>query len=141
MQSVDYSQKSIGTVVSYPDDTATIEAYAVPTATQVIGTPYDLNLNDINGEILVSDGSPPMQIPDVSHINETTFRNLLFTNGWPLGLQTTLLNGIKSMPMRFFICDDSGSMLTADGKRVAGTGRETKYDITTYDTLFLSYRK
>ena len=117
MKKSDDHQK-VGTIASYPDDTEIIEAYALPIATHVTGTPYDLNNKD---EHQPSDSWPPEQLPDVTHINETTFRNFLQSNGWPLGLQTTLLNGIKSMPMRFFICDDSGSMLTADGKRVAGT--------------------
>lgn len=46
--------------------------------------------------------------------------------GWPLGLQEALIKSIKKLPYRYFICDDSGSMLTADGHKVMGKNENTK---------------
>ena len=43
-----------------------------------------------------------------------------------LGLQEALLSGIKKTPMPFIIVDDSGSMVTSDGHRLVGTGRNTR---------------
>lgn len=45
---------------------------------------------------------------------------------WPVGLQKSLFNSCKKIPIRFFIVDDSGSMGTSDGKRVVGAGSNTK---------------
>jgi hypothetical protein len=37
---------------------------------------------------------------------------------WPPGYTNFLLNNTKSTPYRFFVCDDSGSMASNDGKRI-----------------------
>ena len=29
---------------------------------------------------------------------------------WPVGLQDTFINSLSKFPIRFFICDDSGSV-------------------------------
>jgi hypothetical protein len=42
-------------------------------------------------------------------------RNLL---NRPTGLQSALIAGMTKTPARFFICDDSGSMMSNDGHRV-----------------------
>ena len=34
---------------------------------------------------------------------------------WPLGLQDIFIRNLDKVPLRFFICDDSGSMKSNDG--------------------------
>ena len=50
-------------------------------------------------------------------INEEKARAFLHENAWPLGLQDALMKGLKKIPIRYIICDDSGSMTTNDGYR------------------------
>jgi hypothetical protein len=59
-------------------------------------------------------------------IDEAAARKFLTDKDWPPGLQTALINSCIKMPVRFFITDDSGSMLTNDGHRFVGTGDKTK---------------
>lgn len=48
-------------------------------------------------------------------IDEENTRLYLTRNEWPVGLQQTLINGLKKVPKRFIIVDNSGSMALADG--------------------------
>jgi hypothetical protein len=50
----------------------------------------------------------------------------LTSHHWPEGLQKALIKSLMVLPLRYFICDDSGSMLTNDGHKVIGTGDKTK---------------
>lgn len=58
--------------------------------------------------------------PDVSTtVNHTAAREFLSSKGWPSGLQDFLIHNVSTkLPYRFFICDDSGSMVSSDGKRL-----------------------
>jgi hypothetical protein len=54
-----------------------------------------------------------------SSMNEGAVREILSAKyKWPTGLQTLLISSLQRIPLRFFICDDSGSMMTTDGHRV-----------------------
>jgi len=53
-------------------------------------------------------------------------RDFLGRHGWPEGMQNALIKSLNKLPLRFFICDDSGSMLTNDGHRIMGSGANTK---------------
>ena len=46
----------------------------------------------------------------------------LANNCWPLGLQYSLLRNVETVPIRYFICDDSASMKLDDGHRLIGQG-------------------
>jgi hypothetical protein len=71
-----------------------------------------VNVNDIN--IGMTEGQASN-----SPINEGAIREFLSAkHHWPEGLQTQLVSSLKKIPLRFFICDDSGSMMTSDGHRV-----------------------
>lgn len=48
---------------------------------------------------------------------ETGMRNFLGGHNWPNGLQDAVISTVKKMPVRFVICDDSGSMMTSDGAK------------------------
>jgi hypothetical protein len=54
--------------------------------------------------------------------NDNAIRSYLEEYGWPVGLQSTFIHNLNRVPIRFFICDDSGSMTTADGKTTVRTG-------------------
>jgi hypothetical protein len=49
-------------------------------------------------------------------INETGIRAFLTEHQWPKGLQEIFIRNLNIVPMRYFICDDSGSMSHNDGK-------------------------
>jgi len=51
-------------------------------------------------------------------INEEGAREFLSSNFWPRGLQDIFIRNLKLLPRRFFICDDSGSMVENDGHRL-----------------------
>ena len=51
-------------------------------------------------------------------VNEAGLRNFLMAKSWPNGLQECLIRGVKKIPIRYFICDDSGSMSYSDGKQI-----------------------
>lgn len=53
--------------------------------------------------------------------NETGAREYLGGHKWPLGLQNTSIQNLAKIPIRFFICDDSGSMILSDGHKLMST--------------------
>lgn len=46
---------------------------------------------------------------------------------WPSGLKETVYKSCKKLPLRFFIVDDSGSMIAADGRRLVKQGNQTRF--------------
>lgn len=52
------------------------------------------------------------------NVDEVGVRNFLMSHSWPNGLQNALINTLKKMPIRYFICDDSGSMTYSGGMKV-----------------------
>ena len=58
--------------------------------------------------------------------DEGACRRYLFEHGWPLGLQSALIGSVQKVPIRYVICDDSGSMMTTDGNKVVGTGNASR---------------
>ena len=57
-----------------------------------------------------------------ANINEGGAREFLMSHGWPPGLQDHLVEDLVRFPYRFFICDNSGSMITNDGHKIIETG-------------------
>jgi hypothetical protein len=53
-------------------------------------------------------------------------RTFLAKHNWPPGLQEAMVKSCMKMPVRFFITDDSGSMLTNDGNRIVGSKANNK---------------
>ena len=48
-----------------------------------------------------------------STMNDVAARSFLTSKGWPQGLQEFLIHNVATkLPYRFFICDDSGSMVS-----------------------------
>lgn len=45
---------------------------------------------------------------------------------WPEGLQMELLHSCRKIPLRFYVVDDSGSMISDDGRRVISQGAQHK---------------
>lgn len=62
-------------------------------------------------------------------VNEAGLRNFLQANAWPNGLQESLVKGARKIPIRYFICDDSGSMAHTDGKKIvkSADGAKDRY--------------
>lgn len=52
--------------------------------------------------------------------NEGGVKEYLTQMEWPYGLQHSLLKSCERYPIRYFIVDDSGSMLINDGHRIVG---------------------
>jgi len=52
-----------------------------------------------------------------TQINEEAVTQFLKDNEWKPGLISAFIKSMKKIPIRFFITDDSGSMLTNDGHR------------------------
>ncbi len=71
--------------------------------------------------------SAPIGAPAVPIGNQPALREFLTSNRWPLGLQDTFVRNLQKIPFRFFICDDSGSMITPDGHRAITSGKVTKF--------------
>lgn len=55
-------------------------------------------------------------------VNETLLRGYLNEMKYPAGLQEVVSKGIKSVPIRFFLIDDSGSMAESDGNVLVKSG-------------------
>jgi hypothetical protein len=68
-----------------------------------------------------------MQILHADEVNEGAARDYLTGRSWPTGLQDALLAGLQKIPIRYFICDDSGSMTTMDGMRFEETEENEMY--------------
>ena len=51
-------------------------------------------------------------------VNEAGLRNFLMGHSWPNGLQENLVKCTRKMPIRYIICDDSGSMAQSDGNKI-----------------------
>ena len=49
-------------------------------------------------------------------------RAFLTSRGWTKGLTNALISSIEQTPIKFFICDDSTSMESEDGKHFIGEG-------------------
>jgi hypothetical protein len=69
---------------------------------------------------------PPPPAADVrSASDEATHRRLL-EHGWPTGLRNALVAALITTPVRYMICDDSGSMMVSDGHWVVAEGATSK---------------
>lgn len=58
--------------------------------------------------------------------DDNNAKQYLSHHGWPPGMQNAILKSFAKVPLRFFIVDDSGSMLTNDGHMLTGVGSKTK---------------
>jgi hypothetical protein len=75
------------------------------------------------------DGRLPLPPPPPSEVrsasDEATHRRLL-EHGWPTGLRNALVAALINTPVRYMICDDSGSMMVSDGHWVVAEGATSK---------------
>ena len=72
------------------------------------------------------DTLPPPPFAGGNAAANVALRKYLSAHAWPTGLQNALIAGTASMPIRFMICDDSGSMMSTDGHRLRGEGNNAK---------------
>lgn len=100
---------------SYSKNPAYVEAQAVPVEAFV----------PVSAVHATADGTPaPANF--TSPINEAGAREFLSGHKWPVGLQDTFIHNLSKIPIRFFICDDSGSMIASDGHRMLTGGGNSK---------------
>jgi hypothetical protein len=59
--------------------------------------------------------------------NAAAARYFLSENGWTQGLQDVMIKNMVKVPLRYFLCDDSGSMSSNDGHRSIPVGRSKKF--------------
>lgn len=71
------------------------------------------------------DATPSAPLPTAT-INVAGAKRYLTAQNWPEGLQNTLIQNLLKQPYRFFICDDSASMMNNDGKKLVGLHPQTK---------------
>ena len=73
---------------------------------------------------------PPLPLhlqPSQSRIDSDSIsRKFLVDRCWPTGLINALISGLDQTTTRFFICDDSASMMSSDGHWIVGEGASTK---------------
>jgi hypothetical protein len=98
-----------------------IEAHAVPAE-----NPSYITATAVGIHPTVVESSAPPAPPGITGINEMGAREFFGGHKWPIGLQDTFINNCKKIPMRYFICDDSGSMVASDGHRIMTSGSTTK---------------
>ncbi len=74
--------------------------------------------------------APPMATPMTSGYaplpalqNDGGAREFLMQCKWPGPLQESFINNLARTPLRYFVCDDSGSMCTDDGKKLVTDAR------------------
>lgn len=87
-------------------------------SSEVVAKRYnnDYNNSVSYGEVISVEGIPinidyeqtSSRYPLTFNINEASARDYLMSHNWPLGLQDTLIKNLQTIPIRFFICDDSG---------------------------------
>jgi hypothetical protein len=120
MDKVNNNSPSIdNTKQSYsPPPSAPVLVHAVPVAQNVA-------VHIQSAKTSTSSASPTIDYSRFLTNNSTSFneggaREFMSQHNWPIGLQDTLVKGVSSFPLRFFIGDDSGSMGTKDGMLVSG---------------------
>lgn len=76
--------------------------------------------------------------------NEKGISDFLNSQGYPPGLIQQCLNTMQKFPVRYFICDDSGSMMTADGNKMtpdhSRPGHASHHKCTRWEELCATVR-
>jgi hypothetical protein len=62
--------------------------------------------------------APPIYsaLPQKTCQNDENLKEYLTQKGWPEAMQNVFIKNIDQVPLRYFICDDSGSMSLEDGQ-------------------------
>ena len=93
------------------------------TCTESVFTNFTCNLKmQSNPAYSTINSAEIQQISAPSALRGEQACHYLTTHGWPQGLQTAYIRNLEKLPMRFFIVDDSGSMVASDGHRLVGEG-------------------
>lgn len=91
-------------------------------------------------QVASAPSAPTVQASNVrAPVNEAGTREFLTANKWPTGLQDTFVANLHRIPMRFFICDDSGSMIASDGHRLMTSGNNCKYVLVQFAIMASSH--
>lgn len=66
----------------------------------------------------VDDGLETIKKLFTKEFNEVGARAFMTTHKWPPGLQDLFIRNLQIVPIRFIVCDDSGSMSANDSRKV-----------------------
>jgi len=100
-------------------DIISIDGISLPTVP-------DKNINSNSNNIEAIHHLPPRPSILDNNININNAKQYLSHYGWPNGMQDALMKCLVKIPLRFFIIDDSGSMITNDGHMITGVGSNSK---------------
>ena len=78
-----------------------------------------MNIFDKFSKAVQNSITPPLPMEKyVQPLSIIDINDFLSANDWPQGLQQYLIDNANNIPLRLFICDDSGSMLASDGVQI-----------------------
>lgn len=114
---------------AYPEAVAVSTSSSIPEGT-VVGVATNMEIP--SAPSLMSSSQTSLRYLNINHRNSSFYnshvastinmgatKRFLTSKGWSEGLQDFLIHNVATkLPYRFFICDDSGSMVTSDGKRL-----------------------
>ena len=91
---------------------------------------YPINNNNNNNGSTYPSSFPPSApfapsqpyAPSSAIANEAGAKEYLSELNWPKPLQEAFLRSVEQIPIRYFICDDSGSMGAMDGTKLMKSG-------------------
>lgn len=112
MSRISFKKVAVDAFQPFPADRAkehVVEAYALPIE--------DEECYHQNGTKALPNAERLLQV-NQNKINIPGIKQYLSSCKWPVGLQETLILNLLKIPVRFFICDDSGSMNTDDDHRL-----------------------
>ena len=113
-----------------------VEAHAVP-----VEQPAFVHQGSIQAFPVNAMTNSMVSTAPTTFINEAGAREYLSSQKWPSGLQDTFIKNLSRIPIRlvsvllnlndihqcrFFICDDSGSMVSNDGHKLIDVGGKKK---------------
>ena len=73
------------------------------------------NVLPIHQSLLISPSTPPDRL-----------QRFFMPKCWPEGLQKLLVKELETLSDRYFISDDSGTMMFPDGHKIIGAGSEMR---------------
>ena len=104
-------------VEAYP-----VDAYSPPPPPSSTDVPA---VNEGSNQNLISYDNSQLNSCSISY-HPVAIRDYLSRSSWPKGLQNVFINGFNTIPTRFIVCDDSGSMISNDGHRVVKDGAKAR---------------
>eukprot|EP01038_Epipyxis_sp_PR26KG_P013124 gene13124-17590_t len=109
---------------TFGNEVPLVEAYVVESN---IGRPSYQQANFVNTPPPLPPQQNQTQFFYEEFLNDAGAKSFLSSKKWPKGLQNAFLRNLRKIPVRYFICDDSGSMITNDGHRIIDSNGKKKF--------------